>query len=189
MKKFLYNALFLFFLVAGSTGTGSVKASEQPDAENTEVFDMSNVNISFNIKVFGLATIHGSFDRLNGVMVNNRDGDPGIVTMHIDANSINTNDDERDDYLRGPTFFEVALYPVITFKGNCQVRSQQDTMHLVGLLELHGKSREVVFEILPGDKYDQASDYIARTSIKRSEFGLNSLRHIVSDEIEIIVTM
>ena len=69
MKKLTYNMLLLLFLVAGSTGTGSVKANEIPAAENTVVIDMSNVIVTFNIKIFGLATISGSFDRLEGIMV------------------------------------------------------------------------------------------------------------------------
>jgi polyisoprenoid-binding protein YceI len=61
----------------------------------------------------------------------------------------------------------------------------------VGDLSLHGTTRRVVFEVraVSVPEGGSAGGYQATAIIRRSEFGLNTLQHIVSDEVEIIVAM
>ena len=42
----------------------------------------------------------------------------GSAEITIDANSLDTEDAERDEYLRDADFFAVAQYPTITFKSD-----------------------------------------------------------------------
>jgi len=62
---------------------------------------------------------------------------------------------------------------------------------IVGDLSLHGTTRRVVFEVqaVSVPESGSAGGYQATATIRRSEFGLNTLQHIVSDEVEIIVAM
>jgi polyisoprenoid-binding protein YceI len=113
------------------------------------------------------------------------------VRMRIDATSVNTDDKWRDDYLRGPTFFATDRYPHITFSGLCLHGGKQGPAQLVGNLSLRGRSRPVVFDIEPiNPKSGQgAAAYQAKTVIRRSEFGLNAMEHVISDEVEIVVAI
>ena len=181
--------LFMFCLVLGSFVQNIVFANDQARIHETDVIDISDVRVEFNVRVLGLARINGSFERLYGIMMNNRNGDPDTVSMRIDVNSINTSDIERDNYLLGPAFFEADRYPHITFEGSCKMQAADGNMKLTGELQLRGRSRQITFEIEPVNTKDEATGYRAIATIKRSEFGLLSLKHIISDEIEIIVQM
>jgi len=183
------NILYMFFLALGSTIPGASFASDPVDTHTADVIDISDVEVQFKVKVLGIARIRGSFDRLQGSMISNEHGGPYTVNMRIEVGSINTRDNERDMYLRGPAFFEVDRYPHILFKGNCMQQPADGHMSLTGELQLRGHSRQVVFDIEPMQTAGGIQSYRAKTIIKRSDFGLISLKNIVSDQIEIIVVM
>ena len=189
MKINTAKIVYLLFLALGSSTSGAVFASDPVGIHTAEVIDISNVEVQFKVKVLGIARIHGSFDRLHGSMIGNEHGGPYTINMRIDVSSINTSDDERDKYLRGPAFFEVDRYPHILFKGNCMKQPADGHMSLTGELQLRGHSRQVVFDIEPLQTNGEITSYRARTTIKRSDFGLISLKNIVGDQIEIIVVM
>ena len=61
----------------------------------------------------------------------------------------------------------------------------------MGDLSLHGTTKQVAFNVQAVSVVGSGSGgaYQATATIRRSEFGLNRLQHIVSDEVEIIVAM
>lgn len=185
----LYHIALLFCLVPALSIPDTLYANDQFDLDTTDVIDISDVKVKFRIKVLGLARINGQFNRFSGYMINDEKGDPSGVSMRIDVSSINTNDHERDAYLRGHDFFQAERFPHITFKGKCKVQSADGQMRLVGKLSLRGRTRPVVFEIVETVEDNGVNSYMAKARIKRSDFGLNTLKHIVSDNVEIIVDL
>ena len=79
--------------------------------------DNDHTSIIFAISHFGFSYTYGRFNQCGGSfdMV---DGEPsaGGFEFTIDANSIDTNCDERDEHLRRPDFFDVQQFPEITLK-------------------------------------------------------------------------
>ena len=189
MKTRLLHSIMLFCLVSTTSMPGQLIAHDRFDADAADVIDISDVKVKFRIKVLGFARINGQFNRFSGYLISNDNGDPTGVSMRIDASSINTNDDERDAYLRGRDFFEADRFPHITFKGQCRTRSADGQLRLVGELKLRGHTRTVVFEIIENEAGNGDNSYMAIARIKRSDFGLNTLKHIVSDDVEIIVDL
>lgn len=191
MKKWVGMATLVLILTTG-TALSAEPGVEYSSADSTQVLtDLKDIYVRFKVKVFGLARIMGRFDRLRGKMISDADGRGTDVHMHIDVDSVNTNHEERDDYLRGPTFFAAEQHPHIIFSGSCLHRAEDGSRHIVGNLSLHGVTRRVIFEVQPRGSVDgeNAGGYQATTIIRRSEFGLTTLKHIVSDEVEIIVAM
>ncbi len=191
MKRLIWMTAAVFVLVTGLTGSPRTLADEPSAQAAPEMVDLSNIYVQFKVKVFGLISVIGRFDRLFGAFMNDGDSDTTAVRMRIDATSVTTDDAWRDDYLRGPTFFATDRYPDITFSGLCLSRGENGVKKLVGNLNMRGTSRPVVFEIestnlKPGRR---AAAYQAKTVIRRSEFGLNAMENVVSDEVEIIVAM
>jgi polyisoprenoid-binding protein YceI len=141
--------------------------------------------------VLGVLNIMGHFSRLYGKFVSDTQGARTGVRMQIDASSVTTDDEWRDDFLRGPGFFATDRYPHITFSAACLDRGENGAMRLAGNLSMHGRSRPVVFdfESVSAKPNNSADVYQARTVIRRSEFGLNAMEHLISDEVEITVAM
>jgi len=191
MKRLAGILTSVLLLVAVLAAPTVAETSALSPASAVETIDPGKVHVQFKVRVFGLLSIKGRFDRLFGKFVNNPKGPATGVRMQIDANSVTTDDQWRDDYLRGPTFFAVDRYPHITFSGRCLGRGDNGVMQLAGHLSLRGRSRPVVFEFEPVDTSLDNSEatYQARTVIRRSDFGLNAMQHLISDEVEIIVAM
>lgn len=191
MKRSILTMTSIFVVVTGLAGPPRALA-EEPSAETASgMVDLSNVYVRFKVRVLGLVSVIGRFDRLFGAFTNDTQSDSTAIRMRIDAASVNTDDKWRDDYLRGPTFFATDRYPDITFSGLCLSRGENGHKQLVGNLNMRGRSRQVVFEIKSLDTKPghDAAVYQAKTVIRRSEFGLNALENVISDEIEITVAM
>jgi len=191
MKQLLRITILVLMLVTGLAFSAVTKAADPSIESPRAVVVLRDVYVHFKVKVFGLARIKGRFDRLRGEMVSDTDGQGTDIHMHIDVNSVNTNDTWRDDVLRGPTFFATEHYPHITFSGSCLSDEEDGAGRIVGSLSLHGITRRVTFEVktLSAPEGDHGGTYQATATIRRSDFGLNTLKHVVSDEVEIIVAM
>ncbi|UCE77632.1 MAG: YceI family protein [Gammaproteobacteria bacterium] len=191
MKRLNCTLISVLTVVTALAAPAGVAAGELSPASASEVIDPGKVDVRFKVRVFGVLNIMGHFNRLYGRFVSNTQGGRTGVRMQIDASSVTTDDEWRDDFLRGPSFFATDRYPHITFSGACLARGENGAMQLAGNLSLRGTSRPVVFEFdSVGAKSDSsAAIYQARTVIRRSEFGLNAMEHLISDEVEIIVAM
>jgi len=191
MKRFVKIMIQVSILLTG-LAFATVARAENPVIDSSlEVIELKDIYVRFKVKVFGLARIIGRFDRLRGELISAADGEGVAVRMHIDANSVNTDDGWRDDYLRGPTFFKAKHYPHITFSGSCLSVGDNGSGFIVGNLSLLGTTKRIVFKVQPAGVAEGGSTggYQATATIRRSDFGLKALQHIVSDEVEIIVAM
>lgn len=185
----LFQMLLISCMVLAVSIPAYLTANDRLTGHTMDVIDISDVKVKFRIKVLGLARINGVFNRFSGYIVNDEKGNPSGVSMRIDVGSINTNDDDRDILLLGRGFFEVERYPHITFEGKCSTQSADGQMRLIGELNLRGHTRRVVFDILEIESDNGVYSYMAKTRIKRSDFGLNTLKHLVSDDVEIFVDL
>lgn len=191
MRQLVRITILILMLATGLSFSAETRAEDPSLYSPPAEFDLRDIYVRFKVKVFGLARIMGRFDRLRGEMVSDADGQGADVHMHIDVDSVNTNHADRDDYLRGPTFFAAEQHPHITFSGSCLYGLRAGTGRIVGDLSLRGITRRVTFEVetLSPSEGGGSGTYQATATIRRSDFGLNTLKHIVSDEIEIIVAM
>jgi polyisoprenoid-binding protein YceI len=191
MKLLVCTITAIFVVVTGLSGAPRALA-EEPSVDATPAMtDLGNVFVRFKVRVFGLLNIKGRFDRLAGAFTNDSRNDSTAVRMRIDATSVTTDDNWRDDLLRGPTFFATDRYPDITFSGWCLSGGEDGRKRLVGNLNVRGKSRTVVFDVEPIrlQPGESPAAYQAKTVIRRSEFGLNAMKNVISDEVEITVAM
>jgi polyisoprenoid-binding protein YceI len=120
--------------------------------------------------------------------------------VEIDATSIDTGIQKRDDHLRSADFFDVAAYPTITFRGT-RVEpigsSRRDQWLLVGDLTIHGMTRsvELVAEQTSGPElWDvEVATFRATTQISRKNFGiglnlpLESGEFVIGDDVKIVL--
>lgn len=191
MKRLIWRLTSVLIVVTALAAPAGVAAGELSPASASEAIDPGKVDVRFKVRVFGVLSIMGHFNRLYGKFVSNTQGSRTGVRMQIDASSVTTDDEWRDDFLRGPSFFATDRYPHITFSGACLGRGEKGAMQLAGNLSLRGTSRPVVFEFdsVSAKSDSSAAIYQARTVIRRSEFGLNAMEHLISDEVEIIVAM
>lgn len=106
-------------------------------------FDVAHTYIGFTVRHLAVANVRGKFTRFEGhIMLDENDVTRSSVQVRIDAGSIDTSNDRRDDHLRSADFFEVEKFPSLTFVGR-RVERSGDGLVLVGDLTIRDVTREV----------------------------------------------
>ena len=71
--------------------------------------DTNHTAAQFSVRHMGISTVRGAFTKLSGVVQFNAAApEKTAIDASIDANSIDTRVEMRDNDLRSPNFFEVA---------------------------------------------------------------------------------
>jgi polyisoprenoid-binding protein YceI len=114
--------------------------------------------------------------------------------MQVMAKDVDTYDAKRDKHLQSPDFFDVGQHPLITFKSTSLKKLAGDLYEVTGDLTLLGKTRPITFQVRQtGYGKDPWGDYRrgfeTEFTIKRSEFGMNFLLDVVSDEVDLTVSV
>jgi len=118
------------------------------------------------------------------------------VTVTIPLDKFTTGVPDLDEHLRSADFFETVKYSTATFKSNRVERGAiADQYRVSGELDLHGLRKPVVLEVkLNRIGVNPRTNVVsigfdARTTLKRSDFGLGRFVPQVSDEIRIEITV
>lgn len=100
----------------------------------------------------------------------NQDMTQSSVVFTIQAISINTGIDQRDEHLRSADFFEVEKYPEIVFKSTA-IRKTGETYEMDGTFTMHGITKNVTipFELTSTGKRPSAR---IRWSLNREDYGI-----------------
>ena len=99
--------------------------------------------VTFTIKNFGLNT-SGSFRGLKGnINWDATNFNACKFDVSIDANTINTGIDARDNHLRKEEYFDVEKYPLITF-----ISTQISNGNISGNLTVKGVSKNISFPFI-----------------------------------------
>lgn len=143
------------------------------------LFDPPHTAIRFIGKHVGMASIHGRFTRFDGgIRVGDRPEDT-YVECTIDASSIATGNNTRDNHLRSADFLDVENYPYIHFASSRFVNTSGNKWTMHGTLTLHGVSRSVSLEtdylgsVEGGYGEELRCAALARTELHREEYTLN----------------
>jgi polyisoprenoid-binding protein YceI len=139
--------------------------------------DPSHSSVEFQVKHMGLATVKGFFDEFEGTIEVAEDG---TVNAHgtVEAASLNTRSNQRDEHLRSPDFFDVENNKQLTFQSTGVEQVDEETYRITGDLTIRGTTREVVFEgVTQGVDQDPWGNTRVGLEvvgqIERSDFGLN----------------
>jgi polyisoprenoid-binding protein YceI len=146
-------------------------------AQGTWNVDPSHSSVEFQVKHMGLATVKGFFSEFEGKLEVAEDGTIS-ASGSVDAASLNTRSDQRDEHLRSADFFDVENNPKLSFQSKSIEQIDEDTYKITGDLTIRGTTREVVFEgITQGVDQDPWGNTRVGLEvvgqIERSEFGLN----------------
>ena len=129
----------------------------------------------------------GRFHRFEGeARVDPNALDHGVVSLTIDAASVDTGIWRRDNHLRSEDFFHVARFPQITFTSR-RVAPADGKLLVTGQLTLHGVSREVTVPVeldFGGGSLRARGEF----AIRMSDYGINyrSFFNPIRDEIKIL---
>lgn len=178
----------LTLLAAVLLGSGAAVAAPYSidDDHSAVIFRASHLGISYTYGRFN--EISGSFDWDSATPTALQ------LSLVLQADSIDTDQDKRDQHLRSPDFFDAAQHPEITFVSASTADRGGGVYAVTGTLTLHGVSREVTIDLT---KTGEGSDpwgghragFHAAFSIDRADYGMTGMAEGIPGPIELTVSL
>ncbi|NUP18130.1 MAG: hypothetical protein HOZ81_19000 [Streptomyces sp.] len=145
----------------------------------TWLFDPPHTAIRFIAKHVGMAHVHGRFERFTGGIRVAPDMAASQVSVRIDAASITTGNNTRDNHLRSADFLNVERYPYIDFASTRFAYRGGAKWTLHGSLTMHGISRSVELDttylgsVNGGYGEELRCAALAKAELHREDYTLN----------------
>jgi polyisoprenoid-binding protein YceI len=166
-------------------------------AAGTYAVDNIHSSLVWGISHMGVGYIYGRFDNISGTFkLDEKDAAGHSFNIEVKADSIDTNNKDRDGHLKGPDFFSVKEFPTITFKST-SVKSAGDKQHEVtGDLTLRGVTKPVMARLefigskeFPPQMGGFKTGFKGRFTISRKEFQVSGGRAggMLGDDVEVLI--
>jgi len=162
-------------------------------------FDPVHSDIGFSVRHLMISKVRGHFRKWTGaLLIDEADLANSKVEASIEAASIDTKEQQRDDNLRSPDFFDAANHPALTFQSTQVKKTSEDEYQVTGNLTIRDVTREVTLAV---EYLGRSKDpwgglrmgFSAKTSIDRRDFGLifnmplEGGGVVVGDRVEIVL--
>ncbi len=147
-------------------------------AQTTWKVDPAHTRLSFTVSHMVITDVDGRFNVYEGSIVSTKDDfSDAQINFTVDAKSINTDNEKRDEHLRSGDFFEVEKFPNLTFKSILFKKVSGNKYLLEGDLTIRDVTQRVKFDVTFNgtsvSPWGQTkAGFAATTSIKRTDFGL-----------------
>lgn len=133
--------------------------------------DPSRSTAEFRVlQLWGLSTVRGHFDRLDGRLEIDDDGQ-GRAELRIDAASLDTGNRRRDKHLRSAGYFDTEHHPDVRFRATSISVTDDGAIRVEGELEAAARRVRLVLEPTVRHTDDQL-DIEATTTIDARELGM-----------------
>ena len=149
--------------------------SEQSFALDTLKVDQSHSSVIFSIRHI-FSRVHGRFSTYDGsVVYDSTSLEKSFISIVLQAKSINTDNQNRDEDLRSPNFFSTDSFPTATFTSKRFFKSKEG-MFVEGKLTIHGITKEITapVEVLgyASSKERVFGGFRSEFKINRKDFGI-----------------
>jgi polyisoprenoid-binding protein YceI len=151
------------------------------------IIDPNHSSAVFEVRHMMVTWIIGRFNKVSGTL----QFDPSQVAKssvdaEIEASSICTGNDQRDDDLKSENYLDVKQFPKITFRSRLVEPAGLDHCKVEGDLFIHGVIRPVSLDVRYagpshyhyGPRYLTTFGFRASTEINREDYGITTNREI-----------
>lgn len=163
-------------------------------AQTTWTNDKMHSKVGFTITHLMVSDVDGIFKEFTCTIVASKpDFSDAKFQLTINTSSVNTDNDYRDNDLKGANYFDVTKFPTLTFTSTAITAASANHYKLTGDLTLHGVTKPVTMDLWyrgtitnPMSKKDDAGFKLTGV-IKRSDFNFapQAGSTMLSDEVTI----
>jgi len=186
--------LLAFFMLMGcATAAGILyPVNDDPLKSKAGIYqlDPTHSNIIFAVNHLGFSMHHGRFNRLEGSLDLNVDApQQSHLFIKIDTSSIDTNNIELDNLLKGERMFHTAGFPYASFESSTIQLSGENMARIDGMLTIKGVRKPVSIEAtFVGSGTNPESGlktvgFSGSAEFQRSDFALNAWLPFVGDTV------
>jgi polyisoprenoid-binding protein YceI len=154
----------------------------QVQAQSYEPTDTGS-KVKFSIKNFSINTT-GTFTGLKGAIVFDP-ANPAKSTFEVsvDANTVNTGTESRDNHLRKEDYFNVSAYPRISFKSD-KITAQGNGFTMNGKLTMKGVTKDVSFPFSAVAK-DKGYLFEGTLQLNRKDYKVGGNSFVLGDNVTV----
>ncbi len=156
--------------------------------------DPSHVAVLFKINHMGLSTFVGRFNKVDASLEFDPDDIAAAkLSAVIDIASVDVNNADLEETLRGSSWFDAEKYPQAFFKTTSVKVIDESTAEFSGDLQLHGVTAPISLKIhFNGGGNNMLTGsytlgFSAESSFNRSTFGIDYLVPAIADQVDIEV--
>lgn len=170
-------------------------------AADIYTIDPAHSTIGFSIKHLTVSDVEGNFKAFEGtIMLDAKDPSASKFEATIKTKSINTQNDQRDEHLRGADFFDAENNPDITFK-SAMISASGNVYTVTGDLTMKGVTKSVTIPLTVSGpiKSPMGGDMViglsGQTKINRQDFGVKWNKQmdqggfVLGDEVTVIIKL
>lgn len=192
MRKLIIATTLLF-----ATATAQAKAP----ASTTWNLDNSHSSVKFNLKHLVISEVEGNFKLFSGNVTSvNADFNNAQINFSVDVNSINTDNEKRDEHLKSDDFFNAEKFPAMKFSSTSFKKIKGNNYTLEGNMTIRDVTKKVKFAVVYGGTVKDPwgnikAGFKATGKINRKEFGLkwSSLTEaggaVVGDDVNMVINV
>lgn len=142
----------------------------------TYTFDPTHTSIAATARHLMITKVRGTFTDYEGQVVVDEDPTQSSVEVTIQADSIHTGVEDRDNHLRSADFLDVENHKTLHFKST-RIVPEGDGWQVIGDLTIRGKTLPVTLEVefhgAVTDPFENVKAvFSATTDLAREEWGL-----------------
>lgn len=151
--------------------TSSLMAQTKWNADPAHTF------VNFSVKHLGISFVNGSFKKFEGSYTSDKKDLSDInIAFTIDASSVSTGVEQRDNHLKSDDFLNAEKYPSLKFESISFKKVSGSNYLLTGKLTIRDVTKVVTFKVIYGgvtkDPWgNNRSGFTATTAINRFDFG------------------
>jgi polyisoprenoid-binding protein YceI len=140
--------------------------------------DPSHSAVAFTARHLMVSKVRGRFAVTGGHVVIDEQPEQSSVHAEIDAASVDSGDDNRDEHLRSADFFDTENHPTVNFHSTKVDDHKDGTFTLYGDLTLRGVTKPVTLEgeylgAQASPWNDIRVGFSARTELNRKDWGID----------------
>lgn len=144
--------------------------------------------ITYQVKNMGFTT-SGNFTGLEANLMFDKDHlAASSIEASVDARTINSDDDARDEHLRKPDFFDVEHYPKITLKSVSFTKKGGNSFMGQFDLTLKGKTKRIDLPFTYTARGNTAV-FAGSFKINRLDFGVGSSSMVLSNDVTVFLNV
>lgn len=159
--------------------------------------DKSHSKLGFSVSHMMISEVDGRFNNFEAKIVGEYDDfSDAVATMTAQVSSVNTDNDKRDEDLRGPNYFDTKKYPTLSFKSSSFKKLDDRNYKVIGDLTIHGITKQVELNafVRTGDNpmtKKAIAGFRVTGKINRLDFGvgLSAPTTIVGNEVDLIANV
>ena len=161
----------------------------------TYAVDTEQSRVAAKVAYFGVSSKTVTFPKVAGQLGYDAKAPEAIrLDVNVDATALEAGSATDTKYLRGPDFFNVAAYPTVTFKGTKLKMKSARGATVTGQMIVRGISRPATLDVnftTPLADISRTGRVVmtAKTSIKRSEFGMKAWSMVVGEKVALAINV